>query len=395
MPTLTRQELYDLVWSTPMTKVAEGLGLSDRGLAKICDRHRVSSPPRGYWAKKEAGKKVKQAIFVAVDDPSLDKIQISAQIDNLPEPVRAIIEKRRSERRAATRKVQASIPPVPSNEPVLNPHSSVQATAAKLRRSKSSQARIFEAIGPGLCGVAVSEKAIERIIFILHRIANTCEARGIKFSPAETRIRCAIGEDDVTFEIKERTKQVPHVLTEKEVAEEERYQKRLERLSRGRNEWDAYSFFAPSPPKFDTVRTGELNVEVHVWGGDGLRRTWRDGNAQVLESLIDNIVDGIEAHIVAKRHHREEYQRAEAERNELERRRCLARARLKRESERRGLLNKVIRTEQRAGRLREWIERQHQNIVMTQDPDLNRMIKWARSELVKLEAILDPVRLTE
>jgi hypothetical protein len=172
-------------------------------------------------------------------------------------------------------------------------------------------------------------------------------------------------------------------LTEKEVAEEERHQKRLERSSRGRNEWDAYSFFAPSPPKFDTVRTGELNVEVHGWGGDGLRRTWRDGKTQVLESLIDNIVDGIEAYIVAKRHQREQYQRAEAERNELERRRCLARARLKRESERRGLLNKVIRTEQRAGRLRDWIERQDQSITMMQDPDLNRMIKWARSELAK------------
>ena len=39
MPTLTRQALYDLVWSMPVTKLAESLGLSDVGLAKICDRH--------------------------------------------------------------------------------------------------------------------------------------------------------------------------------------------------------------------------------------------------------------------------------------------------------------------------------------------------------------------
>jgi hypothetical protein len=54
MPILTRQALYDLVWSMPMTKLAESLGLSDVGLAKICDRHRVPTPQRGYWAKKEA-----------------------------------------------------------------------------------------------------------------------------------------------------------------------------------------------------------------------------------------------------------------------------------------------------------------------------------------------------
>jgi hypothetical protein len=76
MPTLTRQELYDLVWSTPMIKLAEQFGLSDVGLTKICDRHRVPTPPRGYWAKKDAGKPVKQIIFTQVDDPFLDRIEI-------------------------------------------------------------------------------------------------------------------------------------------------------------------------------------------------------------------------------------------------------------------------------------------------------------------------------
>jgi len=85
MPTLARQELYDLVWSTPMTKLAESFGISDVGLAKICDRHRVPTPPRGYWAKKVAGKKVKQTIFVKADDPLLDRIVIAAPRDNIPE----------------------------------------------------------------------------------------------------------------------------------------------------------------------------------------------------------------------------------------------------------------------------------------------------------------------
>jgi hypothetical protein len=68
------------------------LGLSDVGLAKICDRHRVPTPPRGYWAKKEAGKKVKQTIFVGVDDPLLDRIEITSRRNALPEPVRQVVE---------------------------------------------------------------------------------------------------------------------------------------------------------------------------------------------------------------------------------------------------------------------------------------------------------------
>jgi hypothetical protein len=33
---LTREQLFDLVWSAPVTKVAPKLGLSDVGLAKRC-----------------------------------------------------------------------------------------------------------------------------------------------------------------------------------------------------------------------------------------------------------------------------------------------------------------------------------------------------------------------
>jgi hypothetical protein len=55
---LSREELYDRVWTTPMRQLAEVYGLSDVGLAKICDRHDIPRPGRGYWAKKEHGKPV-------------------------------------------------------------------------------------------------------------------------------------------------------------------------------------------------------------------------------------------------------------------------------------------------------------------------------------------------
>jgi len=41
-----------------MSRLAEEFGISGNGLAKICDRMDVPYPPRGYWAKKEAGKPV-------------------------------------------------------------------------------------------------------------------------------------------------------------------------------------------------------------------------------------------------------------------------------------------------------------------------------------------------
>jgi hypothetical protein len=53
---ITRRDLYNRVWSTPMSKLARELDISDVGLAKVCRRRNIPRPPRGYWAKLAAGK---------------------------------------------------------------------------------------------------------------------------------------------------------------------------------------------------------------------------------------------------------------------------------------------------------------------------------------------------
>lgn len=55
---VTREELYQMVWDKPMIRLAEEFGITSNGLAKVCDRLDVPYPPRGHWAKKEAGKPV-------------------------------------------------------------------------------------------------------------------------------------------------------------------------------------------------------------------------------------------------------------------------------------------------------------------------------------------------
>ncbi|CAG0971850.1 hypothetical protein ANRL2_01706 [Anaerolineae bacterium] len=54
----TRQQLYDLVWQSPITSVAKTLGISDVGVAKACKKANIPVPPRGYWARSQASKRV-------------------------------------------------------------------------------------------------------------------------------------------------------------------------------------------------------------------------------------------------------------------------------------------------------------------------------------------------
>ena len=58
MPSLTREQLYDLAWSEPMRTLAPRFGLSDVGLKKTLQKLSIPAPARGYWAKLQAGKKI-------------------------------------------------------------------------------------------------------------------------------------------------------------------------------------------------------------------------------------------------------------------------------------------------------------------------------------------------
>src|SRR5882762_3034370 len=53
--TLSREDLYELVWSKPMRDLAKDFGISDVGLAKRCKRLGIPVPGRGYWARVDAG----------------------------------------------------------------------------------------------------------------------------------------------------------------------------------------------------------------------------------------------------------------------------------------------------------------------------------------------------
>jgi hypothetical protein len=55
---LTREQLYELVWSEAMSRLCKAIGISDVAIAKHCRKADVPIPERGYWNKLHAGQKV-------------------------------------------------------------------------------------------------------------------------------------------------------------------------------------------------------------------------------------------------------------------------------------------------------------------------------------------------
>ena len=67
---VSRERLYEEVWTTPVLTLAKRYGLSDRGLGKLCAREAIPVPPRGYWAKIRAGKKLKRPPLPPAPEPT-------------------------------------------------------------------------------------------------------------------------------------------------------------------------------------------------------------------------------------------------------------------------------------------------------------------------------------
>ncbi len=52
----SKEELEKMIWEASVSEVARKFGVSNVAVAKWCKSYGISTPPRGYWAKKNQSK---------------------------------------------------------------------------------------------------------------------------------------------------------------------------------------------------------------------------------------------------------------------------------------------------------------------------------------------------
>ncbi|WP_223971352.1 RWP-RK domain-containing protein [Bradyrhizobium sp. RD5-C2] len=377
--------MYDMVWSRPMTKVAEDLGISDVALKKICDKHRVPTPPRGYWAKREAGKPTKQIPLHSTADPQHEHIVIHGSRNTLAPEVRALLNQER-ERRSIKARPISSVEST-ATSPIQDPHGAIAATARALRKPKAGADGVVRANGQGCCGIEVGTASVERAIAILDAIARGIDARGLTVEPVGDRIRVTLPPDSLTFSLVERIERRNHEPTVEELSKEKRLREKEER-DRQRGIW---SFSRERAyPEFDFIRTGELSIQIADEYVRGLRRNWGDGKRQKIESLVDDIVGGIATYLAGVKARREERERWKREWEQQEERARLARAREERETQRREFLKRFVRISIEADELKSFVARLRELVPKNPTGELSRMMEWAEAQLLRVQSELTP-----
>jgi hypothetical protein len=152
---IDREELYQRVWQTPMTKLAKEFDISDVGLAKACRKNAIPLPPIGYWTMVKHGK--------AVPKPQLPKKgQAAIELDARRHRSPASMTKR-SDSSAFQVDVQHGLP-----VEQLSPFTA--ATRQKLLKGKPDGDGFVRCVGPGLFDCRIGAAATDTACRLLDAI---------------------------------------------------------------------------------------------------------------------------------------------------------------------------------------------------------------------------------
>jgi len=287
--TLTREELYEQVWTTPVSKLAAAYGISDVALAKVCKKYTIPKPGLGYWARKAVGHKLTRPKLPKAPPGVTNQITLTRHISNTGEP-------------------RPAAPAVEVSERLNDPHPMVVWLKAELdgaKKDKHGRLMVGHEWSPEVC---IRPSSVPRALRLLDALVKALLERGheVKESPegdaaGYADLRAVIVGETISVEIEEKLARKPHVLTAEERSQQAK--------------WGWSNF-----PKYDYYPDGELAFRIrpshYKYGG---RKTWSDTKVHRLDDSLGSMILSMEQAAEIGRRERDELDRQAREREQRER----------------------------------------------------------------------------
>jgi hypothetical protein len=381
-----RETLYQEVWEQPVSKVAKKYGVSDVMIHKACKALNVPVPPRGYWAKIQAGQIVpKEPLPDASGKTALigrrtenkaqeQKVAYTASIDSmsfLPDEER-------------TRVIETALelwvdPDCKKLHPVLQKHKAAFSAWSKqhprdkyanwnrdtYRSKPKDEPPLWE---------SVTEETLPRVHRFLDPLYRAVEELGGKICDD---LSMEIRGEHVSLKITEGRDQTPHVLTKDEIRQVEKYEQEKKKY---------HYAYEPKFRKYDYVPTGKLRVAAY---GESYVR---DTSSAGVEERIGEILLALYLQSEDVRIEREKREEAQRKAEEEKRQKELRRQKYNEEVDRLYALTNEARDFETACRIRAYVA------AVEERPDLDvetiNWVTWAKAKADWYDptvAAVDPV----
>ncbi|WP_298161776.1 hypothetical protein [Acidocella sp.] len=276
---MTRDELYQLVWSKPVTHVAKDYGVSDVAIRKVCKKYGIPLPPLGYWAKLQHGKKVRETPLPPPQPGQSGEINL--KVHNRPELADDVIEAEevaRGDEAKPERRIT-----VPTTRPDRL-HPIAAATEKALRKAKPDHEGFVASGAEDKIGVVVGQSSIDRAILLINTFLEAVIERGHQLTTTPT-FNVMVDNQPLKLSVHETKVKIQHVPTTAELKEQAKHDQYVAQYP------TFYSQNRKVYRTWDYIPSGRLVVEIC----DPLQAAWR--SAPVFGRWYDRKTSGVETYI--------------------------------------------------------------------------------------------------
>ncbi|RML88192.1 hypothetical protein [Pseudomonas savastanoi] len=253
----TPQELFEMVWTTPVLKLAREIGVSDVGLSKACRRAGIVLPARGYWAKSEA-KRPKRP------KPPTQTIPIEFSVLDIQQ-TRLDVNKRV--------KPEPLLVTVPTE--LVDAHPEVGKWLSAARKAKVVDGAL-DISGACVLSARISSDAVARSALIFDTLIKESEKRGYRFSIKAGETHVIVDDEPLKISISEKLKrfEIPRPPA-KPLRPGQPWSPNLAGLSRPRYGWES---------------TGILTLSLDVRTLTQERKNWTDTDNARIEKRLGQVL---------------------------------------------------------------------------------------------------------
>jgi hypothetical protein len=289
---MSRQQLYDLVWSRSMGDVAASIPMAHVSLKKLCSKYQVPVPPQGHWKKSPA----RQAA---------DKVPLPLTMGEQRIWVRRFVQWRPSDPQLRERtNANPSLEEPAPDENSSHWHACTKKTKSALATATPDRHGALKAEGVGVASVRVAPETVPRALAVLDDLIRAAENLGHSIAmqtlPAAMLL---IGGALVPVTIFEKFVRSNEAADAAEMKRRHAYERRYPKYFRL---MDLKGGWTHRP-------TGKLTIMLSNGYEHGLPNRWADGASHPVEGRVDEVAVAAVSHAqaITVRHQRVEARTAE------------------------------------------------------------------------------------
>lgn len=248
---LSREQLYNLVWSEPFLTLSKKYAMSDVGLRKMCVRMDIPVPKTGYWQRVRAGRKVKKPNLpsgytgkgMVTLVPRKDNSKELSELEQIQEQIEN------------DSKVNLGVP-----ERLGRSHPLIKAVRKGLLEWKGHYRQTLLTTSASQLRISASKKSLSRALRFMDTLIKAVHARGHTFEVGHDGTFILLHGEKIQVSLKEKTRRV-----------------------------EVPNKYNPSSPNHEFEPTGVLGFQIEDWE----RFSWKD-NSLPIEEQLSKIIARIE-----------------------------------------------------------------------------------------------------